>query len=428
MSASTSSAPPTSRTDETPGGSQVNVLMWSMGAGFAALYTAYAGLVVVLLPAQIEHLDAAAKESNLALVTMTSSIVTLFAQPIIGALSDRTRGRLGRRTPWMLFGAVGSTLSLLAISHATTLLWLTLMWVTVQVLLNVVQAPITAVMADRVAPRRFGIVSAFVGLGSNLGATLGVIVAARYAGQLGLGYGVIAAIVLVTVLAFVLLNRDRTRPEPPEPFSWREFLTGFWVSPRQHPDFAWAFVARMTFILGYWGVSTYQRYALQDYVGLDSDAVDSAQQLMSVLALVGTLAAAIPAAKISDRTGRRKIFVVGASVLLALSMAIPLVSPTLPAMYAYALVSGMGFGTYMSLDMALMTEVLPKGAAAGKDLGILNIATNVPQALGPIIASVLITSFAAGSDKLPGYRVLFVFAMAVVLVSALAIRPIKGVK
>lgn len=152
MSASTSSAPATARTDDTLDRSQVNVLMWSMGAGFAALYTAYAGLVVVLLPTQIQNLDAAAKESNLALVTMTSSIVTLFAQPIIGAVSDRTRGRLGRRTPWMLFGAVGSTLSLLAISHATTLLWLTLLWVTVQVLLNVIQAPLTAVMADRVAP------------------------------------------------------------------------------------------------------------------------------------------------------------------------------------------------------------------------------------------------------------------------------------
>lgn len=133
-----------------------------------------------------------------------------------------------------------------------------------------------------------------------------------------------------------------------------------------------------------------------------------------------------PAAKISDRTGRHRIFVVGVSVLLELSMAIPLVSPTLPAMYAYELVSGMGFGTYMSLDMALMTEVLPKGAAAGKDLGILDIATNVPRALGPIIATLLITSFTAGSDKLPGCRVLFAFAMAAVLISALAIRPTKA--
>ena len=428
MSASTSSAPATRRTDDTLGRSRSTVLMWSMGAGFSALYTAYAGLVVVLLPAQIQNLDAAAKESNLALVTMTSSIVTLFVQPVVGAVSDRTRGRLGRRTPWMLFGGVGGALSLLVISHATTLLWITLMWVTVQVLLNVIQAPLTAVMADRVAPSRFGMVSAFVGLGSNLGVALGVVVAARFAGRLGLGYGVLAAIVLVTVLAFVLLNRDRTRPEAPETFSWRGFLTGFWVSPRKHPDFAWAFVARMTFILGYWGVTTYQRYALQDYVGLGAKAVDNAQSLMSVLALVGTLACALPAAKISDRTGRRKVFVVGASVLLTLSMAIPLVSPTLPAMYAYALISGMGFGTYMSLDMALMTEVLPKGSAAGKDLGLLNIATNVPQALGPIIASVLITSFATGTDKVPGYRVLFGFAMVVVLISALAIRPIKGVK
>ncbi|MGH1555608.1 MFS transporter [Streptomyces sp. L7] len=288
MSASTSSAPATSRKDDTLGRSQVNVLMWSMGAGFAALYTAYAGLVVVLLPTQIQNLDAAAKESNLALVTMTSSIVTLFAQPIIGAVSDRTRGRLGRRTPWMLFGAVGAVLTLLAISHATTLLWLTLLWVAVQVLLNVVQAPLTAVMADRVAPRRFGIVSAFVGLGSNLGATLGVILAARYAGRLGLGYwrhrgrrpG----------------DGPRLRPPQPRPHPPRApgalLLAGvphrLLVSPRRHPDFAWAFVARMTFILGYWGVATYQRYALQDYVGLDGDAVDSAQQLMSVLALVGS--------------------------------------------------------------------------------------------------------------------------------------------
>ena len=345
MSAPTSSAPPTSPAEDAHGRTQGTVLMWSMGAGFAALYTAYAGLVVVLLPTQIQNLDAAAKESNLALVTMTSSIVTLFAQPIIGALSDRTRGRLGRRTPWMLLGAVGSALALLAISHATTLLWLTLLWVAVQVLLNVIQAPLTAVLPDRLTHNRFGMVSAFVGFGSNLGATLGVLLAARYAGRLGLGYGVIAAIVLVTVLAFVLLNRDRTRPGPAEAFSWRDFLTGFWVSPREHPDFAWAFVARMTFILGYWGVATYQRYALQDYVGLDTKAVNNAQSVMSVLALIGTLAAALPAAKISDRTGRRKIFVIGASVLLAVSVAIPLASPTLPAMYAFALVSGMGFGT-----------------------------------------------------------------------------------
>jgi len=328
----------------------------------------------------------------------------------------------------MLLGVVGAALSLLAISHATTLLWLTLLWVAVQVLLNVIQAPLTAVLPDRLTHNRFGMVSAFVGFGSNLGATLGVLLAARYAGRLGLGYGVIAAIVLVTVLAFVLLNRDRTRPGPAEAFSWRDFLTGFWVSPREHPDFAWAFVARMTFILGYWGVATYQRYALQDYVGLDTKAVNNAQSVMSVLALIGTLAAALPAAKISDRTGRRKIFVIGASVLLAVSVAIPLASPTLPAMYAFALVSGMGFGTYMSLDLALMTEVLPKGSAAGKDLGLLNIATNVPQALGPIIASALITSFAVGADKTPGYRVLFGFAIAAVLISAVAVRPIKGVK
>ena len=121
------------------------------------------------------------------------------------------------------------------------------------------------------------------------------------------------------------------------------------------------------------------------------------------------------------------VLLVSALVLAALGLAAGrLPDPARTALLG--LVSGMGFGTYMSLDLALMTEVLPKGSAAGKDLGLLNIATNVPQALGPIIASALITSFAVGADKTPGYRVLFGFAIAAVLISAVAVRPIKGVK
>ncbi|CAM5333863.1 MFS transporter [Streptomyces spiroverticillatus] len=435
MSAQTSSTAPAPGRPPAPASSagalskaQGTTLLWSMFAGFTTLYIAYSGLLGVLLPIQVEQIAPDSKEASLATVTMVSSIVTLFIQPVVGAMSDRTRGRFGRRTPWMALGAVGSVLALVALGQAGSLLWLTLLWVAAQVLLNVIQAPLTAIMADRVSPERFGVYSAAVGIGSQVGATIGVLVATSFASRFSTGYAVFAALVLVVTLAFVLLNKDRQSTAPVEPFSWGAFVKGFWISPRKHPDFAWAFLARVVFILGYWGIFAYQRYALTDYVGLKGDDVNHVQTVMALLTMAGTLVASIPAGRISDRTGRRKIFVMGSSVVLAVACAVPLISPTATGMYVYAVLAGVGFGTYMSLDMALMTEVLPSGGDAGKDLGILNIATNVPQALGPMVGAWIIGAFSDGADKVPGYHVLFGYAIVVVLLGAVAIKPIKSVK
>jgi MFS family permease len=91
-------------------------------------------------------------------------------------------------------------------------------------------------------------------------------------------------------------------------------------------------------------------------------------------------------------------------------------------MILMSIINGVGFGLYMSVDAALMTEVLPsEGTDAGKDLGILNVATNIPQALSPSIALLIISS-------LGGYAMLFVFAIVFVILAAIATAPIKGVR
>jgi len=86
-----------------------------------------------------------------------------------------------------------------------------------------------------------------------------------------------------------------------------------------------------------------------------------------------------------------------------------------------SLVSGVGFGLYTACDTALMTEVLPRdGATAGKDLGILNIATNLPQALSTALAGLLIASL--------GYPAIFIAGMVAVVIGAFALIPIKSVR
>ena len=124
----------------------------------------------------------------------------------------------------------------------------------------------------------------------------------------------------------------------------------------------------------------------------------------------------------SDKAGRRKVFIYAASVVMVVGLSMPLMMPNMTGMIAMSIINGFGFGLYMSVDAALMTEVLPGGgAAAGKDLGILNIATNIPQALSPAIAGLIITYFG-------GYSMLFVFAIVFSIIAALAIIPIKSVR
>jgi MFS family permease len=398
-------------------------LLPSLGITSLVLFATYAGLIAVLLPLQVTAIDPVHKVANLAIVTTTSFVFTLFAQPIVGAFSDRTRSRMGRRAPWMVIGAAVGAIFLAGLGSLTSILWITIFWVVIQVSLNALQGPLTAITPDRFPRSRRGIASAMIGIGTMAGGTIGVIVAGRFAANIGIGYAIFGVAVLVFTLAFVLLNRDYSSTDAVHPpFRWKPFFAGFWISPRTNPDFAWAFAARFLFILGYFVTFGYQLFILTDYIKLSIPAATSAIALLSLASLVTTLVSVSLAGWLSDKLGRRKVFIYVASVLMVIGLAVPLTMPTLAGMLVMSAVNGFGFGLYMACDTALMTEVLPGGgSAAAKDLGILNVATNIPQALSPSIAAVLI-------GALGGYQALFVFGMIAVALAAFALIPIKSVR
>lgn len=262
-----------------------------------------------------------------------------------------------------------------------------------------------------------------IGLGTQLGMTVGIMLAGAFAAQVGIGYSAFGAAVIVVSVLFALVNRDwSSKDASVEPFRWSAFFRGFWISPRRHPDFAWAFAARFLLILGYFVVSAYQLYMLTDYIGLELAEAQGAVVTLTLVAFIPTLIAIALSGWWSDKVGRRKVFIYAASVVMIAGLAMPLIQPNMTGMILMAIVNGVGFGLYMSVDAALMTEVLPnEGVSAGKDLGILNVATNVPQALSPAIGGVIITS-------LGGYPMLFVFAIVFVILAAIATAPIKGVR
>ncbi|RYB93125.1 MFS transporter [Nocardioides oleivorans] len=393
---------------------------------YVAILAVNSGGNGILLPNIVSGIDEASKVGNLAFVTTIAFIANIFAQPVAGALSDATRSRFGRRTPWMVGGALLTSGFLLGLPLAGSVLTVALVWLVVQVGVNALQAAATALVPDRYPPTRRGGVSAMIGVGITIGNAVGVIVAGGTATRGLLPYVVLAVLMVVVVGLFVTLNRDPSSADlPRQRTSAKDFLRGFWISPRQHPDFAWAFASRFLMVIGFYGSQTYGLYILRDYIGLSDAESNSFAATMGVVLLVGVLLSALGSGWLSDKVGRRKPFIVWSSVVMSLALAIPLLVPTTTGVLAYAFLLGLGFGVYISIDLALMTEVLPARlqgeSSAGRDLAILGLATTLPQAMSPSIAAALVTITG-------GYPAVFVSGIVFVMLGAVLVRPIKAVR
>lgn len=398
-------------------------LMPSIGIVNTALIATLLGVTVVLLPNQVALIDDANKVTNLAIVSSVTLLITLLAQPIIGAFSDRTRSRFGRRAPWMFIGLLVMAMSTVSLGSVQTIAFLVGLVTLFQLGFATISAPLAALTADRYPPERRGMVSAFIGFGLNVGYAVGVFIAGNLAANVNLAYTIFGIGAFVVGFAFILVARDSSSLDMPvKKFRWTTFLLSFWINPLKNPDFAWAFVARFLFILGYYVVFGYQFFILIDYLALDLDGANSAIAVLGLVALPPTLIGAYVTGWLSDRWHRRKPFLYAACVAMAAGFMSQYIAPTMTGQVIMVILTGIGFGMYLASDTALMTQVLPdiEGAAA-KDLGILNLATGLPQALSAIVAATIITSFG-------GYSGLFIFATVIVIVGAIAVIPIRSVR
>jgi len=123
------------------------------------------------------------------------------------------------------------------------------------------------------------------------------------------------------ILLFAVTLKDRRVAKEDKPtWSPREFASTFYVNPRKSPDFAWAFVSRLMFVLAYGFLVTFQAYYLLDKIGTAEADVPHQIFLGTLTQALVVVAASLIGGRLSDRTGRRKIFVLTASIVYGLSM------------------------------------------------------------------------------------------------------------
>lgn len=396
---------------------------WTAALSLAngAIWVGWYGPLQILLAQQAERFapgTGLSKESLLAWVTGAGAVVSLAANPLFGALSDRTVSRYGRRTPWIVAGAAGGALSLLllGIAHAVWVLFVG--WCLVQLTLNAAFAAVTAAVPDRVPRLQRGTVGGWLGAAQILGVVGGTGLATM-AGGVGAGYAACAVFTLVGVAPYVLRYPDLRLAAADRPvWSWRRFAAGFRLSPRAYPDLAWAWLTRFLINLGNALVLLYLFYYLRDRLHYADP--ESGVLILTAVNGVTLLATVVVAGAWSDRVGRRKPFVLWSGVLMAAATGLLSGWQTWGGALLAAAVLGAGFGTFTSVDFALMADVLPTALDRGKDLGVINIANSLPQVAAPALAAPLV-------NHLGGYPVLYLVAAGVGLLGAVLVRRISGV-
>jgi len=395
-------------------------LLWTMFAANLGMSTLWGSISAIFMALQLQQLNPDNKIGALTLAISIGAIASMIAAPIAGTVSDRTRTRIGGRAPWMIGGLVVALAATAGLALATTTTAVIVAFAFMQVGTSFVAAPLIAHIPDRVPSERRGTFSSVNGLGTVVGALFGQTLGAVFASAIPVGYVVVAALFALVIVIFLIVNaRASNLDQPRERFAAIDVLRTFWVNPVKHPDFFWAFTGRLLLITGFYSASSFGLYILQDYIGLGEGAVQVVP-LIGLAVLVGIVSSTIVAGPLSDRIGRRKVFIFIAGVVLAIALMAPFVWPTVPGMLVYAFLSGVGFGAYQAVDYALVTEVLPSQASAGRDLGIINITATLPQTFGAAAAGLVVTTV--------GYAALFPIAAVLVVLGALAIIPVRSVR
>jgi len=397
-----------------------------VSAGFIAVLTlAYVGafiafvpLLSLLVPLQAQLLAPADKVGLLSLVTLWGALVASGANMVVGWASDRTRHPLGRRKPWIMAGLVGVLLAYGLIAAAPGRMGLVLGVMLFQLAFNMLFAPLTAILADRVPDRQKGRVAAFLGLGAPMGAASGVLITAPFLADGTARMTLLAAMVTACIIPLLLTYRDAQTRAQREPLRL--------AFPTLSADFGFAWISRFCLQIAASVVNAYMLFYLADHARyaeqFPGSTVESGLARLIALSTVLVVASGFLGGLASDRLNRRKVFIVVAAGLMAAGLAVFACWPGWPGPLVGYCLYGIGFGLYTTVDAALVAQVLPSRRNTARDLGIMNLTNTLPAVLAPVLALI-----ALGPDR-QSWPQLMGAAGVIALVGGLAVLGVRRVR
>ena len=358
-------------------------------------------------------------------ITISGVVIAIIVQPTIGSISDYTISRWGRRKPYIFIGSSLDVIFLIGIASSNTLIAIAAFITLLQFSSNFAQGPFQGYIPDLVPAPQVGTASALVGMMQVLGVVSGFIIGGLATATHNYALGLIALGVLefVTMLLVVFRVREGKIAKSREGRPWRAIAAEAWGTDilKEH-SFLWLVASRLAILMGGAVITQFALFYLARSMSLGEK--DAGLVLIPLVALVaiGTVSSVVPAARISDRVGRKRV-IWASCALAAIGLATVAAAPVLPIAFLGALLYGISAGTFLAVDWALMTDIIPK-ASSGRYMGLSNVATASAGVLATAFGGVLM-DIVGGPDRLgSGPRAALWMAVVLMGVGALLLRPV----
>jgi MFS family permease len=356
-----------------------------LGLGFGvisltwAIYNAYVPLILESLMEGVSYLN-----TKVGIIMTLDNIAAISLIPLIGALSDRTWTRIGRRMPFLLFGMPIAAIFFAAIPYIDFSIWvLTPVIVIMNIAMATFRAPTIALMPDLTpSPLRSkanGIVNFMGGLGSIAFYGVFTTLFTEEKGNIYTDFPV-ASIIMIIVLLVLLITIREPRKEFVQSDKRQDGIFKALLTVLREKEASTKLLLGAIFLwfIGWNGVETYFTLYGTEVWGLEKD---TAAQYLTYFSLAFLLMA-IPSGFIASRFGRKKTIMlglVGMFIMLSVSTMVGVPWPTA----AILLASGGLFWALVNINSFPMVADMAPVARLGLYTGLYYFSSQLAAILAP---------------------------------------------
>lgn len=385
----------------------------------------WTALIIIVVPQLVLGMVGSRHSgADMSWLTASGALLASVIQPTIGALSDRSRRRSGRRRSFMIPGVIGTAGLLVSMGLVHHFAPFLLLYLGLQVFSNLASAPYQALIPDVVLFEQRGVASGYMGLMSQAAIIGGVLIPSFF--SIRTTFEVLALLQLLGLVVTVLGVPEVPDRSPRARWNTAQFLRAFWISPKEHRDWWWVFATRLLVMLGFSTLEYYLYYYLHFVQHLANPNAMLDQALIAVT--LASLLSVLTAGWLSDRLKRRKIMVIIGGLVMGVAALGFVFTHSLTMVRVFAAIFGLGYGTYLSTDWALAVDVLPPTNNAAKDMGLWSISLTLAQTIATAIAGLFLTLTVIHWGNATAYRALFVITFVYFLLGSLLVTRVRRVQ
>lgn len=359
------------------------------------------------------------------MINLGAAIIAILVQPTVGYISDYTVSRWGRRKPYIVAGSALDLLFLVGIAMGNSVLMLAVFMVLLSFSSNIARGPFQGYVPDLVAEKQVGMASGMVGMMQIVGNVTGFLLVSLSVGFGAMQYGLVgvALVEVVTMASVVLRVGKGMEPRARNGQSWLRIARGAWGTDilREH-SYVWLLTSRLFFLTAGSMIVNFVVIYLGRSFGMTKEEANGMYSVLLIVVVLSNVIAIMPSSALSDRIGRKAV-IFGACFVGAAGTAILVVAPSIPVAIVGAILFGAANGTFLAVDWALMTDIIPR-VSAGRYMGLSNVATESSIPISMLLGGLILDFVTqAGAESLSP-RAVFAFAVAGFLISAVALRPV----